>query len=69
MKNEVAAEPVSVEEQAEIDTVLGIAKKIRARGTYSEPFSEAVRTLNATCARIFHAGPEDNRIADPKDWA
>lgn len=65
----MAAEPLTPEEQAEVDTVLMIAKKVRSRGTYTTPFSEAVQTLNAVCARIFRSGPEDNRIADPKDWA
>ena len=65
----MAAEPLTPEEQAEVDTVLGIAKKVRARGTYTTPFSEAVQMLNAVCARIFRSGPEDDRIAEPKDWA
>jgi len=69
MKNDVAADPLTPTEQSEVDTVLLIASTVRKRGTYTETFACAVRALNAACARIFHAGPEDSRIADPKDWA
>jgi hypothetical protein len=65
----VAGEPLTPTEQAEVDTILGIVKTIRKRGTYTTPFSEAVQSLNAECARIFRSGPEDSRVVEPKDWA
>lgn len=46
------AEPVPPEQQAEITTVLLIASTVQARGSYMEPFADAVRALNGVCARI-----------------
>lgn len=55
----MAAVPIAPDEQSEIDTVLLVASKVRARGSYSEPFADAVRVLNAVCAQIFHAPDPD----------
>ena len=58
------ASPIPSDQQTEIDSVLLIASSVRARGSYTEPFGEAVRTLNGVCARIFHApDPEPQRAA------
>lgn len=67
----MAAEPIAPEEQSEIDTVLLVASKVQARGSYSEPFADAVRALNAICARIFHAPDPDatEDAAAGAEWA
>lgn len=54
MKN-VPAEPIAPEQQAEITTVLLVASNVEKRGSYTSPFADAVRALNAVCARIHNA--------------
>jgi hypothetical protein len=71
MKNEVPAEPIAPEEQAEIKTVLLIASVVAERGRYTEPFADAVRALNGVCARI-HNAPDPSAPPveiDKEAWA
>lgn len=71
MKNEVPSEPIAPEEQAEITTVLLIASTVKARGSYTEPFADAVRALNGVCARI-HNAPDPSAPPvelDEASWA
>lgn len=56
-------------EAADVNTVLRLADRVRARGRYSENFAEAVRALNAACARIFHEGPDPDARASTSEWA
>lgn len=65
----MAAEPIAPEQQAEIDTVLLIASTVKNRGSFTQPFADAVATLNGICARIFKA-PDPDADEEPKvGWA
>jgi hypothetical protein len=55
MKKKVPAEPIDPSEQAEVDTVLLIASTVKNRGSFTTPFADAVRRLNAICARVMNA--------------
>jgi hypothetical protein len=56
------AEPLNPEEQAEVDTVTMLHRRIERRGSYSTAFGDALKALNGLCARIFNR-PEDDAPA------
>lgn len=63
------ADPLTPEEQAEVDTVLRLADRVERRGSYTTPFGQALARLNAICARIFNRQPDDGpRAAGSEGW-
>jgi hypothetical protein len=53
------AEPLSPEEQSEVDTLKLLAARVGKRNMYSAPFGQALAALNGICARIFKSDPAE----------
>lgn len=53
------ADPLTPEEQSEVDTLKMLAARVEKRGSYCAAFGEVLARLNGICARIFKT-PEDD---------
>jgi hypothetical protein len=63
------AEPLSPEEQADVDTIKLLAGRVERRGSYCTAFGEEVARLNAICARIFNLPKDDGpQLAGAERW-
>jgi hypothetical protein len=64
------AEPLSPEEQADVDTLKMLASRVERRGSYCAPFGETLASLNAICARIFNRPPQEPEklISGAESW-
>lgn len=63
------ADPLSPEEQADVDTIKLLAARVEKRGAYCTAFGAELARLNALCARIFNAPKDDGpQMAGAESW-